>query len=62
MMLEHLGAHEAAAAIVSAIELVLASGENLTRDMGGTASTEALGQAIASAVSRHQRQGGLGRG
>jgi len=54
MMLEHLGAHEAAAAIVTAIERVLASGENLTPDMGGTGSTTALGQAIASAVSVHR--------
>ncbi len=53
MMLEHLGAREAAQAIVTAIERVLASGENLTRDMGGTASTTALGQAIADAVSIH---------
>jgi tartrate dehydrogenase/decarboxylase/D-malate dehydrogenase len=51
MMLEHLGAKDAADAIVAAIERVLASGENLTRDMGGTASTTALGQAIAEAVS-----------
>ena len=43
MMLEHLGAKDAADAIVAAIERVLASGENLTRDMGGTASTTALG-------------------
>jgi tartrate dehydrogenase/decarboxylase/D-malate dehydrogenase len=53
MMLQHLGANEAAAAIVTAIERVLASGENLTRDMGGTASTSSLGQAIADAVSAH---------
>ncbi|MEP7240448.1 MAG: tartrate dehydrogenase [Devosia sp.] len=54
MMLDHLGAHDAAAAIVGAIERVLASGENLTRDMGGTASTSSLGEAIASAVTRHR--------
>ncbi len=53
MMLEHLGATEAADAIVAAIARVLASGENLTRDMGGTASTEALGQAVVDALSRH---------
>ena len=53
MMLDHLGAHDAAAAIVTAIERVLASGENLTPDMGGTGSTTSLGQSIASAVSRH---------
>jgi len=53
MMLEHLGAKDAADAIVAAIERVLASGENLTRDMGGTASTTALGTAIADAISVH---------
>jgi tartrate dehydrogenase/decarboxylase/D-malate dehydrogenase len=45
MMLEHLGARAAADAIVGAIARVLASGENLTPDMGGTASTSSLGQA-----------------
>ncbi|MEQ1768656.1 MAG: tartrate dehydrogenase [Devosia sp.] len=54
LMLEHLGVPEAAKAIVRAIERVLASGENLTRDMGGTASTTALGESIARAVSRHK--------
>ena len=53
LMLDHLGMPDAAAAVVAAIERVLASGENLTRDMGGTASTQALGQAIAGAVSHH---------
>jgi tartrate dehydrogenase/decarboxylase/D-malate dehydrogenase len=53
MMLEHLGAKDAAHAIIAAIERVLASGENLTPDMGGSASTSALGQAIADAVSAH---------
>src|SRR5579863_2330447 len=42
LMLDHLGATEAAEAIIGAIERVLASGENLTRDMGGTASTTSL--------------------
>ncbi len=51
MMLEHLGATAAADAVVGAIERVLASGENLTPDMGGTASTTSLGMAIADAVS-----------
>jgi tartrate dehydrogenase/decarboxylase/D-malate dehydrogenase len=53
MMLEHLGAKPAADAIVAAIERVLASGENLTPDMGGNASTTSLGAAIAGAVSAH---------
>ena len=52
MMLEHLGAQDAADAILAAIARVLASGENLTRDMGGTASTTSLGQAVADAVTR----------
>lgn len=50
MMLEHLGHPEAAGAIVAAIERVLASGTSLTRDMGGTAGTEELGEAIASEI------------
>ena len=51
MMLQHLGQPEAAAAIVRAIEAVLAAGKSLTRDMGGTSSTDALGEQIAAAVT-----------
>jgi len=50
MMLEHLGRKDAADAIVKAIELVLMEGPR-TRDMAGTASTEEVGKAIASAVA-----------
>jgi tartrate dehydrogenase/decarboxylase / D-malate dehydrogenase len=50
MMLEHLGHPEAAAAIVGAIERVLKAGKGLTRDMGGRASTEELGRAVAAEV------------
>jgi tartrate dehydrogenase/decarboxylase/D-malate dehydrogenase len=49
MMLDHLGQTEAAAAIIAAIESVLQSGPR-TRDLGGTASTQEVGQAIADAV------------
>jgi len=49
MMLEHLGHAAAAAAIVTAIETVLREGPR-TPDMGGTASTEALGKAVAEAL------------
>ncbi len=49
MMLEHLGQQDAADAIVKAIEQVLESGPK-TRDIGGTASTEEVGKAIADAV------------
>jgi tartrate dehydrogenase/decarboxylase / D-malate dehydrogenase len=49
MMLDHLGHEEAAAAVVSAIETVIREGPR-TRDMGGTASTQEMGEAIAQAV------------
>jgi tartrate dehydrogenase/decarboxylase/D-malate dehydrogenase len=49
MMLEHLGHPDAAKAIVDAIEAVLTEGPR-TPDLGGTASTEDLGRAIADAV------------
>ena len=51
MMLEHLGKQEAADAIVKAIETVL-SDKNapLTPDMGGNATTQDLGKAIADAI------------
>jgi tartrate dehydrogenase/decarboxylase / D-malate dehydrogenase len=50
MMLEHLGLADASAAIVSAIERVLTTGPR-TRDIGGTATTAEVGQAIAQAVA-----------
>jgi tartrate dehydrogenase/decarboxylase / D-malate dehydrogenase len=50
MMLEHLGETAAAAAIERAIERVLAAGEPRTRDLGGTATTKELGEAIAAAL------------
>lgn len=51
MMLEHLGHPEAARAIEKAIEAVLAKGVPRTRDMGGLASTQDMGRAVAVAVS-----------
>ena len=51
MMLQHLGQPEAGAAIVRAIEGVLAAGKSLTRDMGGASSTDGLGEEIAAAVT-----------
>jgi tartrate dehydrogenase/decarboxylase/D-malate dehydrogenase len=50
MMLEHLGEAEAARAVVAAIERVVKEGTVLTRDLGGTASTTAVGEAIAALV------------
>ena len=51
MMLDHLGQPEAGAAIVTAIETVLSDSDApMTPDMGGAASTQDLGKAIADAV------------
>ncbi|MCY1358506.1 putative tartrate dehydrogenase/decarboxylase TtuC' [compost metagenome] len=53
MMLEHLGHDEAGAAVLGAIEKVLAAGPEhapLTRDIGGKAGTADLGRAIAEAL------------
>ena len=50
MMLEHLGHPDAAAAVVRAIEQVVAEGKVVTRDLGGKASTSEVGQAIAALV------------
>jgi tartrate dehydrogenase/decarboxylase/D-malate dehydrogenase len=49
MMLEHLGHLEAAAAVVRAMERVLVDGPR-TPDLGGKASTQELGRAVAEAV------------
>jgi len=49
MMLDHLGHPDAGAAIVRAIERVLTQGPR-TRDIGGKASTEEVGRAIAAAI------------
>ena len=50
MMLEHLGQPAAAAAIVSAIERVLATPDLRTRDLGGKADTLTCGKAVADAL------------
>jgi tartrate dehydrogenase/decarboxylase/D-malate dehydrogenase len=50
MMLEHLGETEAAAAIVKAIEKVLAEQKLRTRDLGGPANTDSCGKAVAEAL------------
>jgi tartrate dehydrogenase/decarboxylase/D-malate dehydrogenase len=50
MMLDHLGQPEAAAAIVSAIETILAEPSLRTGDLGGSATTLECGKAIAAAL------------
>ena len=51
MMLDHLGEPEAAAAVLEAVEAVLADGAVFTPDLGGTATTRQLGQAIADRLA-----------
>jgi tartrate dehydrogenase/decarboxylase/D-malate dehydrogenase len=51
LMLEHLGHADVAAAIVQAIERVVADGSLLTRDLGGQASTVEVADAIAVAAA-----------
>ena len=46
MLLDHLGEHEAAAAVLKAIERSIADGV-VTRDMGGTATTSSVGDHLA---------------
>ena len=50
MMLEHLGEHEAARNIESAIEVSLEREETKTRDLGGTADTSTAESAILAAL------------
>ncbi|MGH6859476.1 MAG: isocitrate/isopropylmalate family dehydrogenase, partial [Phyllobacterium sp.] len=60
MMLDHLGHPQAAAAIVSAIEAVLADPVSRTADLGGTANTISCGNAINDALAalpdKHMRR------
>jgi tartrate dehydrogenase/decarboxylase/D-malate dehydrogenase len=50
LLLQHLGERAAAAQVMTAIETVLATGDTLTPDLGGTATTVALGAAIRAAL------------
>ena len=52
MMLRHFGEEQAAATIEAAIEAVIARPEVCTPDIGGKATTEILGKAIAAEVER----------
>lgn len=47
LMLEHLGREDLSLAIVTSIENVLKEGSILTRDLGGSSTTEQVGDAIA---------------
>ena len=53
MMIRHLGVPAMHDIILQAIEDVLRQGQNLTPDMGGTAGTVELGQAIVDAIQQN---------
>jgi isocitrate dehydrogenase (NAD+) len=48
MLLDHLGENEAAARVRSAVNAVLQEGKKLTADLGGTAGTSEIAEAIAA--------------
>jgi isocitrate dehydrogenase (NAD+) len=48
MMLDHLGEHDAADRVRAAVHAVLREGKKLTRDLGGSAGTTEIAEAIAS--------------
>ena len=50
MMLEHLGEKDAATRVREAVRDVLAEGAHLTRDLGGSAGTTEIAEAIAARV------------
>ena len=52
MMLRHLGETEAADAVDAAVESVLRDGETVPADLGGSSSTQAIGDAIVNALER----------
>jgi isocitrate dehydrogenase (NAD+) len=51
MMLDHLGEHDAADRVRRAVHAVLREGKKLTADLGGTAGTTEIAEAIAAAVA-----------
>lgn len=54
LMMEHLGATETAQTITRAVEDVLTRGQIRTPDLGGRATTEDMGNAIANAIERRR--------
>lgn len=50
MMLKHLGEYEAARVIEKALTDVIAEGKTITYDLGGKATTSAMGEAVARRV------------
>ena len=61
LMLAHLGEQEASARVVGALEAVCRDGPR-TRDIGGTATTAEVGDAVAARVAARSVGTGLGEG
>ena len=55
MMLDHLGAGAAADWVRAAVRRVIADGRPLTPDLGGTAGTTEVAEAVAGYVERSRR-------
>jgi len=56
MMLDHLGEPELCAAVLGAVESVIAEGKVRTRDLGGSATTRQMGQAIIAVLRKPGRR------
>jgi tartrate dehydrogenase/decarboxylase/D-malate dehydrogenase len=54
-MLDHLGEHDAAEVLLTALATVCCKGPR-TRDVGGDATTEEVGDAVAAAVAATARR------
>jgi len=58
MLLEHLGEREAARRVMDAIERVTANSALHTRDLGGTATTAQVTEAVCNAITKARRRTG----
>jgi tartrate dehydrogenase/decarboxylase/D-malate dehydrogenase len=56
MMLEHLGEPQAARRLMDAVEQVTSDRQLHTRDLGGSATTAQVTQAVCSRLEAHRRQ------
>jgi tartrate dehydrogenase/decarboxylase / D-malate dehydrogenase len=56
MMLDHIGEPKAAAALMAAIETFAARGESMPRDLGGTAGTQEVTEAIIKLIAGKNEQ------
>ena len=61
MMLKHLGEERTAKAIHTALVKVLAEGKTVTPDLGGTATTMQMAEAVAARIKTGEMTGGLCR-